>query len=468
MYDSATYDIDSIPRITFKNDKLTRYLRMNIEDIYKQPNPLPFWRYHQKITNDYIDTLKPLKIPLITSFNIVNSSTKNFLKIDQENDSIFKLSSITNQFETRFYDYYPHLPIHIFTQNLSLIRNTSKLILLENGLYGDPNWRINALNQSSTEKMTELYCPFLSNHCDITTDYNRFSEADAIVFHLRDDFDQNRAKKNRHPKQRFVSALWESPPHTPNLQSYDQFFNWTMTYRFDSHIITPYYSENAYIHKSSPFYQLMLNENSTRKLNWKIRKVDYRPSDEILQKKKLGTVAALISNCHVPSQRLPFIQELKRYIDVKVYGRCGELCPSNKNCREFIAENYYFLLSFENSFCLDYTSEKFFATLEYPIVPVVFGQTNYSYFIPSSGYIDATQFSTMSSFARYLNETRCDKEKYLSYFSWKKDYVWGLGHFSTPFCDLCLRLHLDSKPNIIDNIHKWWFDGSCGKVHMPS
>ncbi|CAF0895018.1 unnamed protein product [Rotaria sordida] len=424
--------------------------------------------FYLLVTNDYIDTLKPLKIPLITSFNIVNSSTKNFLKIDQENDSIFKLSSITNQFETRFYDYYPHLPIHIFTQNLSLIGNTSKLILLENGLYGDPNWRINALNQSSTAKMTELYCPFLSNHCDITTDYNRFSEADAIVFHLRDDFDQNRAKKNRHPKQRFVSALWEAPPHTPNLQAYDQFFNWTMTYRFDSHIITPYYSENAYIHKSSPFYQLMLNENSTRKLNWKIRKVDYRPSDEILQKKKLGTVAALISNCHVPSQRLPFIQELKRYIDVKVYGRCGELCPSNKNCREFIAENYYFLLSYENSFCLDYTTEKFFATLEYPIVPVVFGQTNYSYFIPSSGYIDATQFSTMSSFARYLNETRYDKEKYLSYFSWKKDYVWGLGHFSTPFCDLCLRLHLDSKPNIIDNIHKWWFDGSCGKVHMPS
>ncbi|CAF4358853.1 unnamed protein product, partial [Adineta steineri] len=61
----------------------------------------------------------------------------------------------------------------------------------------------------------------------------------------------------------------------------------------------------------------------------------------------------------------------------------------------------------------------------------------------------------MISLAKYLNETRSNKEKYLSYFSWKKDYVWGLGAFFTPFCDLCLRLHLDSKINIIDDIHKW-------------
>ncbi|CAF1274794.1 unnamed protein product [Rotaria sordida] len=422
--------------------------------------------FYLLFTNGYSDTLESLTISFIPSFNIVNSSTKNSLIINQGNNSIFELPSITNQFETRFFDYYPHLPIHIFTQNLSLIGNASKLILLGNGFFGDRHWRLGPLNESSTEKMTALYCPFLSNHCDITTDYNRFSEADAIVYHMVDGFDQDLAKKKRHSKQRFVFTLWESPAHTRNLESFNQFFNWTMTYRFNSHIITSYYSQYGYIHKSSPFYRLMLNENSTRKLNWKIRKVDYRPSDEILQKKKLGIAAALISNCGAPSQRLPFIQELKRYIDVKVYGRCGESCPSNMDCREFIAENYYFLLSFENSLCLEYTTEKFFATLEYPVVPVVLGRTNYSHFIPPSGYIDTNQFSTMSSLARYLNQTRYDKEKYLSYFSWKKDYVWGLSQFFTPFCDLCLRLHLDSKPNIIGNIHKWWFDGSCQAGHV--
>ncbi len=108
-----------------------------------------------------------------------------------------------------------------------------------------------------------------------------------------------------------------------------------------------------------------------------------------------------------------------------------------------------------------FLAEKFFASLQYPIVPVVLGRTNYSNFIPPSGYIDVYQFSTMISLAEYLNKTRDDKEKYLSYFAWKKDYVWGLSHVYTPFCDLCMRLHLDSEPNVIDDMGKWWREDAC-------
>ena len=42
-----THDIDSTSASTVKTDELERYLRMNIEEIYKQPNPLPFWRDHR-------------------------------------------------------------------------------------------------------------------------------------------------------------------------------------------------------------------------------------------------------------------------------------------------------------------------------------------------------------------------------------------------------------------------------------
>jgi hypothetical protein len=102
-----------------------------------------------------------------------------------------------------------------------------------------------------------------------------------------------------------------------------------------------------------------------------------------------------------------------------------------------------------------------------PAVPVVLGRTNYSYFMPPSGYIDTKQFSTMLSLAQHLNQTRYDKEKYLSYFAWKKDYVWGLGNFFQSFCDLCLRLHLDSKPSVIDDMQKWWFDDACQGAELP-
>jgi hypothetical protein len=69
----------------------------------------------------------------------------------------------------------------------------------------------------------------------------------------------------------------------------------------------------------------------------------------------------------------------------------------------------------------------------------------------------------MKLLAEYLNKTRYDKNKYLSYFSWKKDYVWGVTQFFTPFCDLCVRLHLDSTPNVINDMDAWWNDNACQK-----
>lgn len=86
----------------------------------------------------------------------------NFMIIDSikipfwfsENFSIVNLSTKIHQFQSRNYDYYPHLPIHIFTQNLSLISNisTSKIILLGNGFFGNAYWHFALPNRSSSEK----------------------------------------------------------------------------------------------------------------------------------------------------------------------------------------------------------------------------------------------------------------------------------------------------------------------------
>lgn len=209
----------------------------------------------------------------------------------------------------------------------------------------------------SSISVTDLSCPFLSNYCDITTDMNRFSEADAVVYHLRDNIDQKLAREKRRPNQRLVFTLWESPPHTPDLSPYRGFFNWTMSYRFKSDILTSYYSGNAYVHTSSPYFQLMVRENATRNLNMKVTRYEHRPSNETLAKKKLGLAAALISNCGGTSKRIAYINELKRYVDVQLYGRCGKACPANINCRQYLAENFYFILTFENSLCTEYVSK---------------------------------------------------------------------------------------------------------------
>lgn len=104
---------------------------------------------------------------------------------------------------------------------------------------------------------------------------------------------------------------------------------------------------------------------------------------------KVGFAAALISNCHDNSQRLKYIKELQKHVEVDVYGACGtKKCPDafrngtkTRDCRAILADQYKFFLSFENSLCKDYISEKFFSTLIFNTVPVVHGGGQYSQFV---------------------------------------------------------------------------------------
>jgi glycoprotein 3-alpha-L-fucosyltransferase len=58
-----------------------------------------------------------------------------------------------------------------------------------------------------------------------------------------------------------------------------------------------------------------------------------------------------------------YAMELGRYVQVDIFGACGNLtCPRKraKECFEMLNEHYKFYLSFENSACKDYITEKLF------------------------------------------------------------------------------------------------------------
>ena len=94
------------------------------------------------------------------------------------------------------------------------------------------------------------------------------------------------------------------------------------------------------------------------------------------------------------SDREDYVKELQNYFPVHVYGRCGNMwnygngngnysCPENdpgptynmkSKCFDYISKNYMFYLSFENSMCLDYVTEKFFKALHFGILPIVLGK----------------------------------------------------------------------------------------------
>ena len=65
----------------------------------------------------------------------------------------------------------------------------------------------------------------------------------------------------------------------------------------------------------------------------------------------------MVSHCRTHSQREDYVEELRKYIHVDVYGACGDLsCPSRHGqvCLKQIEKTHKFYLAFENSICQDY------------------------------------------------------------------------------------------------------------------
>lgn len=80
---------------------------------------------------------------------------------------------------------------------------------------------------------------------------------------------------------------------------------------------------------------------------------------------KSKPIVWFVSNCQAKSGRLAYVDELSRHIAVDIYGKCGnKQCPSSKDCyAQLVEPDYFFYLSFENSLCVDYVTEKLYNAL---------------------------------------------------------------------------------------------------------
>ncbi|KFM73647.1 Alpha-(1,3)-fucosyltransferase C, partial [Stegodyphus mimosarum] len=175
-------------------------------------------------------------------------------------------------------------------------------------------------------------------------------------------------------------------------------------------------------------------------------------------------VCWLVSNCKTPSRREIYVKELTKYVKVDIYGKCGKkVCPMQKviDCYKWLSKRCKFYLSFENSICEDYVTEKLFYTLLTDMVPIVRGGVNYSDLLPSHSFIDVKEFSTPKDLAERLTILNNDEEQYLAYFRWKEhyevknvSYIW--------LCELCEKLHNISAKYLQPNkeISSWWFSKS--------
>lgn len=286
-------------------------------------------------------------------------------------------------------------------------------------------------------------CNCSEYRCETTLDKTKFGVAAALIFQPnKGGFSSERLRAR--PEQIFVVRSNEAPLRgKENIKlHYKDLFNLTMTYRRESDIRVP---------------------------NWRlIRRTEPNLSGGISVGKvmtKSRTAVGFISHCHTPgSQRLRYVTELRKYVDVDIYGDCGHLsCPKHQpiDCFRNVSDTYYFYLAFENAFCKDYLTEKILHGWQYDMVPVVLG--SYDDVLPPNSALDVRDFANPRELAERMKSLRNNITEYMKYFEFKKFYDITHHDCDRGLCRLCEILHdPDYQFKSGFDFYQWWMgQGEC-------
>jgi len=333
------------------------------------------------------------------------------LRFGSPNDVNSLWQSSKNRFETDVEASIHRQDIVVEQQPIGTAKNNTKTILLWNGAdrpymsifgFGETAFKTNA-------------CPV--NNCMITSNSSLMpvEDFDAILFNiplLYNLTDSNLLPVyRRKQKQRFVYFSVESQIYNnEDMRHYKGYFNWTMSFQNFSDVPLRF----GRIEKRQVQPQIIGDANQFKKTN------------------KTKLIAWFSSHCDTQSKRENYVRQMMKHAPVDVYGLCGELqCDwdeknggvSTSACLEMVERDYKFHLSFENSFCNDYVTEKFFSVLQYNIVPIVRGLANYTAIAPPHSFINTMDYSSPKELVDYLLVLDANDTLYNEYFNWKKDYV---------------------------------------------
>lgn len=286
--------------------------------------------------------------------------------------------------------------------------------------------------------------------CEYAHNKSMYAVSDAVLF--KGNIIQPRDMPlSRRANQTWIFCESETLQHKPgaNWRPLAKLFNATCSYSTTSDIVNPYGSCS----KKSPD-----DEIPTVLTNYAITKSEL--------------VSWIVSNCHAPSNRNEYVAELQQHIPVHIYGRCGPYkCEPRMSAEcddKLLRKTYKFYLAFENSFCRQYITEKFWKCFEYDIVPIVYGSSAYENFAPPHSFIDVRDFRSPKHLADYLLVLNQNDALYNEYFAWKNTYKCGRRNSSQLPCQICQLLHkrkqskLPPSPLNVTNI--WSGDARCEDV----
>ncbi|CAH8871029.1 unnamed protein product [Trichobilharzia szidati] len=251
--------------------------------------------------------------------------------------------------------------------------------------------------------MNFSYCH--ANECEVISGMERWQEADGLILS-----DEKLPNGTRPSEQLWFTLMHESPLNLAVADSLQNEVNFTISFRLDSTIYSSYGYYEPYIKAHGP---------QTR----------YPLSSRNFAAGRSKKVAWFVSNCLPKSPRMRYAKELSRHIPVDIYGKCGRMsCPKSKEtyasspeCLKMIRENYKFYLSFENSLCPDYITEKLYRNaLRNEILPIVMGASveEYKKVAPPYSFIHVDQFESPAKLAEYLKYLDRNDTAYNEYFAW--------------------------------------------------
>ncbi|KAI5639837.1 glycosyltransferase family 10 (fucosyltransferase) c-term domain-containing protein [Phthorimaea operculella] len=308
---------------------------------------------------------------------------------------------------------------------------------------------------------------FIKNNCSVincyvTSDRNFFNgdltKFHAIAFNGRQlySYTKEQLPKNRSPHQKYIYFNTESVPNQPVCSNiFDDVFNWTATYRLDSDILYNYIlikDKNGNI--VGPKVNMSWVEN--------MDPIDEEYVERLQNKSKAA--AWFVSHCTTKSKREQFASKLQKSLKIfnlslDIFGDCGTLrCPRwQSHCDTLLEKDYFFYMSFENSFAEDYVTEKLLSALQHDVVPVVFGGADYSRYLPPGSYLDAREYSPMA-LAAHIHQIMLTPKLYRKFFRWKKYYTYE-DSSSQNLCSVCEALNNRTKfekTSVYHDFRKWW------------
>ena len=239
-----------------------------------------------------------------------------------------------------------------------------KTILYWNSFFSQRNFYLG-------EGYIARHCPRYNN-CFAT--HSRFLQSvekfDAVIFHgINDQLDEEDLPDRRSEHQKYVFVTLESPSNRHVEGKFDGYFNLTMSYQLDSDVVWTY---EDIVDVNDENTLLVPLANGTK---WKTIYADDYTDESVEAEKRLDQLVQdkdkiavwYRSNCKTRSGRENYVAQLEMWTQVDSFGWCSRKigCPRSQDCfKTQVEPNYFFYLSFENSLCEDYVTEKFFNALQ--------------------------------------------------------------------------------------------------------